>query len=163
MTELPELINRVGYRPDCAVRPPTGLPHTSSGHQLPPDVKAFYLRCGGVDLWGQSDYAIRILKPEEVLEANPVIVGEQFPDDISSSWYTIAQTIDGDYITIDFAIERLGRCYDSYYENHGIVGSCRILATSFTSLFRMLVELDGGRFSWLEPDFHSFGDAYDTI
>lgn len=56
---------------------------------------------------------------------------------------------------------RLGRCYDSNWEIHGVAGSCPIIANSFTELLERLVMNNGKHWYWLQDDFTSLGDAYD--
>jgi hypothetical protein len=72
-------------------------------------------------------------------------------------------TSNGDYLTIDLNQERLGRCYDSFYDRHGIVGSYPTIAKSFTELLEQLFNNKGELLYWLNKDFPSLGDAYDAI
>lgn len=66
-------------------------------------------------------------------------------------------------ITIDLARERIGRCYDSFWDRHGIVGECTIVATTFTELISQLFKNQGQSLFWLERDFVYIGDAYETM
>jgi hypothetical protein len=130
---LSELIEQIRMTPDCSVSDPAGLPLISEGHVLPDDLREFYELCGGLSLFENAeDYRIAIVLPEQVVLANPLIVGDVSGyDDISLSWYIIAQDDNNEYLTIDLSKERLGRCYDSFYEIHAVRGSCPIIATSF--------------------------------
>jgi antitoxin YokJ len=143
------------------VHPPAGLPDVGAGHQLPDDLRAFYGACGGVDLFTGSLYPISLLPPRQLVPANPVIIGEQYEDDISASWYLVARSDQNEHVTIDLDPNRLGRCYDSFPEVHGIAGSCPVVATSFTDLFARLLAAEGGRWYWVEDGFEDLGDAYD--
>ena len=95
--------------------------------------------------------------------ANPVIVGELCEEDISSKWYIICKDSDSNYITIDLATERLGRCYDSFWDRHGVVGECAIIARNFTELVMELFNSQGESLYWLGSDHQYLGDAYDEI
>lgn len=65
------------------------------------------------------------------------MIGEKTEYDISSNWYIIGRDMNKEYITIDLNPLRLGRCYDSYWENHGVPGNCAIIATTFTELITL--------------------------
>jgi hypothetical protein len=150
-------------RSDCRALPPAGLPKVEAGHRLPDDMAGFYSECGGADLFLGRDFAVRICTPCEFVPSNPEIVGEQVPDDITSSWYIVARGGSGEYISIDLHPDRHGLCYDSFHEVHGVVGSSVVLATSFTDLVRRLLAADGGHWYWLERGRVPLGDAYDGI
>jgi hypothetical protein len=167
---LQELLQRIQATSGCRVDEPSGLPLIEHPHQLPPDVRAFYQLCGGVYLGGQGRSPVRIVPPTQCLLANPVILGRRSEearqdsgDDISWSWYIIAQDENGDYLSIDFDQQRLGRCYDSFHETHGLVGDTPIIARSFTELLTRLYEYRGQRWYWLDPHFPPLGDAYDEV
>ncbi len=145
----------------CVVYPPGGLPDLGVGHQLPDDLRAFYSSCGGVALYPDALYPVSILPAPQIVAANPVIVGAQYEDDISASWYLVGASDQEEHITIDLHPDRLGRCYDSFPEVHGVAGSCPVIATSFTDLLTRLLDSRGGRWHWLEDDFPDLGDAYD--
>lgn len=162
--KVKELINEIKTWPNCKVYPPTGLPSIDDKkHNLPDDIIEFYKLCGGVTLFESESYASNIVSPDKFVLANPVIVGELCEDDITSEWYIIADDGNGDYITVDLSNERLGRCYDSYWDRHGVVGECPIIATSFTQLLENLVVNKGKQCYWLKDEFVSLGDAYDDV
>nr|WP_146231097.1 SMI1/KNR4 family protein [Micromonospora sp. 4G51] len=104
---------------------------------------------------------MEILSPDRVVPANIAILGEEFPDDRSSKWVTLAALPNGDFISIDLDPDRLGHCYDSSHEVHGIVGSCAIVAMSFSRFFESVLNAEGGYWFWLEDGFSYLGDAYD--
>lgn len=118
---------------------------------------------GGALLFEKADYSILIVPPQDFQLANPIIVGELCEEDISSDWYICATDRNGEYITIDLNPGRLGRCYDSFYDRHGVVGECSIIATSFTDLLERLIENRGRHWYWLQEDFIPLGDAYDDF
>ncbi|PGM59614.1 hypothetical protein [Bacillus sp. AFS053548] len=116
-----------------------------------------------MDLFIDCDYGLIIVSPEEFVLANPDIIGEKAEYDISSSWYIIGCDRNNDYLTIDLSIQRLGKCYDSNVEVHGVVGSCPIIANSFMELLERLLTNKGEHWYWLQDEFASLGDAYDEL
>jgi antitoxin YokJ len=161
MVTVDELIERAFRSSRCVVHPPAGAPSVPAGLRVPDDLGAFYEQCGGAHLFLDGDYGMLLLPPAEVLESNVVIVGQQYPDDLSSSWFAVARSVDREYLSIDLSVERNGRIYDSFYEIHAVVGSSTVIANSFTELFTMLMDADGDRWPWLVEGFVSLGDAYD--
>lgn len=159
--DIATLISRIRAAQGCKVYDPIGLPTLSRKNVLPEDLKMFYTWCGGMSLFDDREYPIVIVPPTQFAPANPIIVGELVEDDISSTWYIIGDDTNGDYITIDLSKERLGKCYDSFHECHGVAGSCPIIATSFTDLVSRLYENGGQYWYWLRSDFVSLGDAYE--
>ncbi len=163
-----ELINTMRKTTNCLTLPPAGLPTASSSHQLPTDLVEFYQQCGGCTLFVNSGYTVRIVSPSEFTLANPVIFKsfdpselEELKDDRSWNWYIIAETDPGDYLTIDLSPERLGRCYESFFDRHAVPGETPIIAFSFTDLLDRLLLNQGQHYYWLNPNFQPLGDAYD--
>ena len=167
---MEELLLRIRTTPGCRVNAPAGLPVIEEPHRLPDDVRKFYQLCGGLSLAENTPSSVTMVSPDKCVLANPVILGATAElahltagEDISWSWYIIADCGNGDYLTIDFSQERPGRCYDSAHETHGIIGDTPIIARSFTELLTTLYERRGQYWYWLQPDFVSLGDAYDGV
>lgn len=160
---IPDLLSEISKNSDCSLLPPAGLPTIRPGHILPDDLRTFFKLAGGAKLWSTSDYPIQAVSPREVVPANSLLVGSECPDDISSSWYTIARDQQGNFITVDLDPARLGRCYDSFLDRHGIIGSCPIIATSFADLLEQLYRNRGDYWYWLRQHFQRLGDAYDEL
>ena len=158
--DILELIDKIRNTQGCIVYSPCGLPTLSERVDLPKDLKVFYENCGGVSLFNDSVYGFRIVSPEEMVLANPIIVGELCEEDISSKWYIIGKDTQNNYITIDLAKERLGRCYDSFWDRHGVVGECAVIAQTFTELVSQLYSNQGKSLFWLDDKFNYLGDAY---
>jgi antitoxin YokJ len=166
---LERLFLRIQSTPGCRIDSPAGLPVIGMSHHLPDDLLNFYCLCGGLSLAENTPYAVTIVPPSRCVLANPVILGEEGAElarrteeeDISWSWYIIADCGNGDYITIDLDQERPGRCYDSFHETHGLIGNTPIIALSFTELVLSLYEKRGHYWYWLQLDFASLGDTYD--
>lgn len=158
---MSHLIRSLRTAPEFDVLPPQAQPRVTGGHVLPADLATFYSLCGGITLYRDAEYPIAVVPANQFVPANPVIVGDLCEYDITSTWYILARDGNGEYLTIDLSPERNGRCYDSFYERHGVRGSCPIIATSFTDLLERLIANRGGHYHWLRSDFMTLGDAYD--
>jgi hypothetical protein len=161
VVSISQLLERISRTGGCSISAPEPAVVRPRGLAWPDDLAEFYGKCGGLSLFASSDYAVRILPPDLVVSANLTILGEEFPDDRSSEWVTIAALPNGDFISLDLDRDRLGHCYDSSHEVHGLIGSCAIVAGSFSQLLESLLDADGGHWFWLEKGFSSLGDAYD--
>lgn len=158
------LIGEIRQLPDCRVLPPAGLPEMGDGLYLPEDLHRFYELCGGVVLFESKPFPLRIVPPSEVVVANPVIMlgvtEAQFDvvrDHASWSWAIVAESHEGQYVTIDLHPARRGRCYDSHWTLHP--GNSTIIAFSFTDFLKMALTTGGEDFFWKLPSFQSLGDA----
>lgn len=158
-----ELIEKIKNSKDCTVFKSCGFPSIGKSARLPNDLKQFYEKCGGMSLFPNKRFGFKIVNPQEFIVANPVIVGDICEYDISSNWYIICSYKESNYITIDLQKDRLGRCYDSFWDRHGVVGECAIIAESFTELISNLFNSRGETIYWLDADFQCKGDAYDEI
>jgi antitoxin YokJ len=168
---LDKLLNRIRVTPDCLVYPASGTPIIHPDHLLPEDMQNFYRLCGGVTLYDDSEYAIDIVSPQELVLANPIIFLDAFEEpsamekekkeNTSWSWYIIGKGNSGEYVTIDLAPARLGRCYYSFWDRHAMKGYSSIIAVSFTDLLYRLIDNRGQQWYWEQPGFQSLGDAYD--
>ena len=129
--------------------------------ELPADLRRFYELCGGADLFVGDDFECRVVPPSEFLPANRVILGEEFPDDRSDSWFVVTSTPEEPLAVIDLDESRRGRCYDAFHESYGVAGSMPVIADSFTNLLVSLLSNAGRHWYWLQPEWISLGDAYD--
>jgi hypothetical protein len=162
VTRIDQLLGRAMSMADCVVRPPVdAAPRLHDGLSLPADLQEFYKKCGSVVLYVHSPYSVEILPLNEIRPINEVILGEEFPDDRSYRWVTLAGLPNADFVSIDLDADRLGCCYDSSQEVHGVIGSCAIVARSFADFFEAALNAEGGYWYWLEEGFASLGDAYD--
>lgn len=162
MKSLSEIIARLQSRPDCRFDPGSGLPAIAPPLQLPADLIEFYQRFTQASLFGGEgeEPRCRILPPEEFVQVGEAILGTPTTDRPERSWYALADVQDGNYIGIDLAPERLGRCYDCFHETYGERGYCTVIARSFTELLEQIAEAEGEPF-WLADGFNGYGDAYD--
>jgi hypothetical protein len=129
---------------------------------LPDDLRFYFENYNSITFWEKSNYSVKIVGIEDFKKANPIITGEDVPDDINNNWFIIAED-NPQFITIDLFKERLGKCYDSFWDRHGIVGEQPIIANSFTELLEQLYQSKGDYFYWLQEDFENMGDAYDCL
>lgn len=163
---MKQLLDKIRNSKDCVVLPPSGQPKVGLLHTLPKDVEDFYKECGGIKFFNRSEYAIEIVSADKVQLSNPIILPEGWEqdissDDISNNWYVVAQAGPEQRISIDFHLDRLGKCYDSFWDIHASPGDCQIIAISFTELLEKIFDCRGGYWFWLADDFVSLGDAYD--
>jgi hypothetical protein len=156
-----DLVYAIEQSTRCAVNPSVGLPVIPGGLSLPEDLRLFYEVCGGVELFRDEGYSMEIVPPGEFCRANPVIVGDPCEDDQSFDWFIVGRS-GLQVVTVDLSAERLGRCYDSFWDRHGLVGECTVIAKDFSEFLVRYFESDGKYLYWLEPDFVNYGDAYDV-
>lgn len=158
------LLQEISSNKCCDIYPVKGVPeYIEDEDVLPADLLEFYRLCGGADLFTSADFGVSIVSPDQFLPANPIIVGEKCEYDISSHWYIIADIGDGNYLTIDLHPNRLGTCYDSHWDSHGVAGSSTVIAHSFTDLLERLFRSKGDHWYWYRDDFKSLGVAYDVV
>jgi len=128
---------------------------------LPKDLKYYLENYSSIILFKDSEYSIKINGYPDFKRANPVIIGEDAEEDRSYNWFIIGEDDNSQYITIDLSPNRIGNCYDSFWDRHGLAGDQPIIAKNFTELLEKLFESNGERWYWLEDSFISYGDAYD--
>lgn len=158
---LIQTLDRLRADPSCLVLPPAGQPGLPARFRLPEDLVAFYSQCGGVGLHVGLDHESWIVEPAGFLHANTKMLGEDHPEDRSSSWFIVAVGADAQPIAvIDLADDRHGRCYDAFHETYGLVGDMATVALTFQDLLASLSREGGEQRFWLEPGWNSLGDAY---
>lgn len=159
---IKDVLTQIAATANCRILPVADWPTISQHHALPEDLREFYSLCGGATLFESATFRTIVSTPEQVVLANPIIVGELYEDDISSTWYIITSDgSDGRKMTIDLSSERLGRCYDSFWDRHAVVGSSVIIALSFTEFLHRSLAYGGDGYYWWSEAFNSYGDAYD--
>ncbi|MHC5310917.1 SMI1/KNR4 family protein [Myroides sp. LJL116] len=161
MKEIIEILKQIERAEDCVVSKAENTISTLP-FELPQDLEYYLKNYSSIVLFKNTDYSIKIVGADEFKKANPVIVGEEVEDDISYNWYIIAHDNNSQYLTIDLIKNRLGYCYDSFWDRHGLVGEQPIIAKSFTELLKRLYKSKGKSWYWTESDFCSYGDAYDN-
>ncbi|HZH39145.1 MAG TPA: SMI1/KNR4 family protein, partial [Bacillales bacterium] len=135
MEKIIEILTKIENTKDCIVSklvsPIRELPFE---FDLPKDLKYYLENYTSIELFQSTGYSIKIVGLSDFKRANPVIVGEDAEYDISHNWYIIANADNTQYITIDLTKNKLGRCYDSFWDCHGVVGEQAVIAKSFTEL-----------------------------
>lgn len=154
-----ELIDTIAKTSGCLVQPPAGLP-SAEGYVLPDDLVSFYSQCGGISFFIGRENGITIVSPDEFTKANPVIAGVSDTGDLSDDWFIVARE-GGQYVSIDLNPDRLGKCYDSFWDRHAVAGSSTVIAESFTEFLQKIATHSGKEWFWTSPGFKSLGDAYD--
>lgn len=155
-----DVIAAVEADQESRLLPAAGVPSLPSD-SLPPDLRYFYGNHGGAEIFPLATFPAAIVPPAEFLPGNEVVVEVDAPGDRSNHWYLIATSSREPLAVIDLHPDRLGRCYDAFYDVYGVVGSMAVIALSFTDLIRSLLDNRGAHWWWLEPDWESLGDAYD--
>ncbi len=159
---IQDLVDAARGRPDVVVDPPNGLPAVRGGEELPAELVEFYSLCGGMTLFAGTPDEVRIHGADAFLGANEEVVGAAYPDDISHTWYMLARS-GLERASIDCSPVRAGRCYDSFWDCHGVAGSCSIIARSFAEFLELQLAVKEATVFWSEPGFLGFGDAYEEI
>jgi antitoxin YokJ len=168
---IDELVTRISTLPNCTVLPPSGLPRTNEEHEFTDEIIRFYELCGGVTLFKDAPYSVRILTPDEVIRTTPIFWDDEILDaadesieiKVSSSWYVIVDLHDSNYLSIDLNRSRLGRCYQTFWDSYAVIGETPIVASSFSDLLERLLENQGDYWYFLKNDFVPLGDAYDGV
>lgn len=162
--EIEQILAEMKRNSNFEVKEPSGLPIISGNHEMPEDIKKFYSLCGGIECYiDDGGFPLEILEPTKVMLSNLVLLGQEYEEDISSSWYTIVNAEDGNYISIDFGSKRSGWCYESFEYSHAVKDNCPIIAKSFTELLLNIFRYTGDYFFWREEGAEDYGDAYGNI
>lgn len=163
---ITELIDLIKQDENCEIKPANkeiALPAN-----IPNDLKEFYELTDGIKLFENEPYGITITGREEFIPTNKYlypkddVIWEELEGEVCNEWYLIAKVDEmRQYISIDLTAERLGQCYDSFYEIHSLEGDSTIVAKNFTDLLTKLYQNKGQHWYWLQDDFEKLGDAYD--
>lgn len=137
------------------------------GYKLPEDLKEFYKRYKTVSLFAYNGgWRYRFVEINEIHMAGLDIFGEAYAQDkdfsieVTYSWFSICDVMDGNYIGIDFLSEKNGQWnfIDCFHETYGIPGECTIIAKSFTELLEKCLQ-SNNKLYYLEKGFQDYGDA----
>ena len=136
---------------------------------LPPDVQAFYALTDGATVHAGLPTELRIPPLAELQITNALlyppgdVIWEELEDDISQHWLAIGLAPEmSQYVSLDLAPERLGRCMDSFIDTHASPGDCALIAASFADWLAQLLASPQQWF-WLRDGFEPLGDAYDEL
>lgn len=169
---IKELLSKLEEYEKCKVSPPSGEPVLEINESvLPEDLKEFYSLCGGAEIFSESFYGWKIVRPEEFKPSNPILWRSLYPrmkeelddDDYSFYWYLLCTGHSNKaFIVVDCHPERLGRCYEAYLDVYG-TGDMKILSLSFTGLLENIIRDSGEGFFWEKEDFEKLGYVFDGI
>jgi antitoxin YokJ len=152
MSSIQDLVTAIKLDSSCEVPPSQGLPKIDSRFVLPDDVKVFYEQCGGMWLFGNSEYPTTILEPIRFLPANGVCLSELSKEEIENSlgaehfswgWHIVAEFGGGDELAaINLGIgNEFGYCYDCFWETYP--NKDRLFAKSFSDFLERLFAARG--------------------
>ena len=163
------MLAEIADRHDCRLLPPTGQARVRSGLVVPADLSRFHDRCGGAILFVNAPFTWYVSGPDRLVAANPRLltpevaaqVADEEPDDLTNGCYVIADggrdAATDPHIVIDLHRQRLGRCYDTFWDRYGLVGDMPVVALTIAELLRSLLATGGDEAVLLAR----YGDAYD--
>jgi hypothetical protein len=130
--------------------------------RLPDDLKEFYRRYESVKLFDSEFGATyRFVPVSEIHPTRIDIYGQDTDEWGPSSWLTICDVLDGNYIAIDIA-SKDGEAYsyiDCFHETFAQPGECKIVAKSFTELLECALRGGGNSVYYLQEGFLGYGDG----
>lgn len=156
---MKQLLHLISNLDNCKIIPKK-LEYKPILADMPVDLKEFYEYCNGVELFINSEYPYRILGIEEIVRTDLCILGELIKCGDSVTWYNIAEDYNGDFLSIDLSREKLGWCYDSFYETYGLIDDMPIIAKSFKELLLRLYNSKGNYLYWKLNDFEKVYGFY---
>lgn len=148
---------------------PIGQAQVPVGVLVPDDLRRFYDRCGGVVLFADAPFTWHVSGPDRLVPASPRLLtpaiaartAHEEPDDLTNSCHVIAdggrESATDQHVVIDLHPDRLGRCYDAFWDTYGLVGEMPVVALTIAELLEVLLA-SGGQVGALPG---RYGDAYD--
>ena len=132
------------------------------GYPFPDDIKTFYQRYDTVKLFvgEHGDTLYRFVPVEEIHPTRIDVFGEDTDEWGPSTWLTVCDVQDGNYVAIDVA-SKDGEYYnyiDCFHETFAIPGQSRVVARSFTELLDRALR-GGDNQYWLQEGFIGYGDG----
>lgn len=132
------------------------------GYQLPDDLKTFYRRYKSVKLF-DSDFGAtyRFAPISEIHPTRIDIYGKDTDEWGPSTWLSICDLLDGNYIAIDIA-SKDGDGYnyiDCFHETFAEPGESKVIAKSFTELLEHALHGRDDKVYYLEEGFIGYGDG----
>ncbi|RYZ40465.1 MAG: SMI1/KNR4 family protein [Myxococcaceae bacterium] len=124
-----------------------------TGWRLDPDLRAFYLRCDGANLFDRTDPAFTFLPLSQLHRARVVMRQDDTDRSGPSSWYAICEVRDSNYILLDVSQQQDGRypIRDGYNEAFPDPSYCRPIAASFSEFLSGALR-SNQRWFWLRVD-----------
>lgn len=129
---------------------------------LPSDLKTFYRKYMTVELFDSPDGATyRFVPVSDIHPTRIDIYGKDTDEWGPSTWLTICDVLDGNYIALDIASES-GDQYnyiDCFHETFAEPGESKIIAKSFTELLHSAIKGGGDKLFWGYEGFTGYGDG----
>lgn len=119
------------------------------GWRLDPDLRTFYLRCNGAELFKpRPDAPYQILPLAEIVRARVAIFGKDEDRLGPATQYTICDVGDGDYVMVDVGRQEKGRfpIIDGYHEAWPNPEYCEQIASSFSEFLDKALRSQGRLF-----------------
>jgi hypothetical protein len=166
---IDELVRRIAADPLCKLLPVSDKPWLNSSiDALPSDLDYFYSLCGGAELFLSRDFGFRVVPPDELFPATPIIkafdyqsMKGAFDTDISFNWHLLFRsTGPEENIVIDLHPDRRGICYDGYVSTYAS-SDCKIVARSFAEALGGALDAQGERLFWEGRD--PLGYVYEEL
>jgi hypothetical protein len=132
------------------------------GHCLPDDLRLFYETYETVKLFAADDYNAnyRFVPVSQIHRTRQDIYGIDTDEWGPSTWLTVCDVQDGNYVAIDVLSIDGDACnyIDCFHEVFAVPGHSKIVARSFTELLRRALK-GGGNHYWLLDGFVGYGDG----
>jgi hypothetical protein len=133
------------------------------GYPIPDDMQAFYRRYGTVKLFvgEHGDAVYRFVPTLEIHRTRQDVYGIDTDEWGPSTWLTICDVRDGNYIAMDVASgDGNERNYiDAFHETFAVPGACKVIARTFAELLERALHGPETGLYFLQEDFVGYGDA----
>lgn len=165
---LDRVLAEISGRDDCRLLPPAGQARVPDGLAIPDELRRFHDRCGGAVMFTHGPFTWHVSGSDRLVPASPRLltpaiaarVMAEHPDDLTNTCYVIAdggESATAPHVVIDLHPDRLGRCYDTFWDTYGLVGDMPVVAVTVTELLQVLLASRGQHGSLPRR----YGDAYD--
>lgn len=131
------------------------------GYRLPTDLKQFYKKYNTVRLFDNEFGGLyRFVPVSEIHPTYEDIYGKDFEGWRPSTWFTVCDIQDGNYIAIDLESKNnnIFNFIDCFHETFAEPGRCKVIAKSFTELLSRALQSQD-RLYYLEEHFITYGDG----
>jgi hypothetical protein len=122
------------------------------GWRLDPELRAFYLRCNGAELFHRPNSPCRLRPLSRIQRARLDMRGEDSDEWGPASWYVLADLPESDCIIIDVGapLNGLYPIIDGFHEADLSPEECKRIPGSFSEFLEQLLRHNGRKF-WLGP------------
>ena len=85
MERVQRILKAISESKDCLLLKREHHVNVDVGYLLPDDLRYYLENYNSIIFWKNSEYSVKIVGIEDFKKANPVIIGEEVPDDISNN------------------------------------------------------------------------------